>query len=62
MIYESELRELLHDSLKLSALESGGVDNWGWYGEALCDYLENNDSNGFYELADQEMQNYEEVK
>lgn len=33
-----ELIELLADQMKLSALESGGVDNWSWYGESICDY------------------------
>lgn len=33
-----ELVELLRDQMKLSALESGGVDNWSWYGDSICDY------------------------
>lgn len=34
------LVDLIHDSLKLTALESGGVDNWEWYGASICDYME----------------------
>lgn len=34
-----ELAELIESSKKLSALECGGVDNWEWYGESLCDYI-----------------------
>jgi hypothetical protein len=35
-----ELVELLRDQMKLSALESGGVDNWSAYGWAMSDYME----------------------
>ena len=28
------------DSMKLAALERGGVDNWEWYGESLTSYWE----------------------
>lgn len=35
LISEKELRELLIDSERLRRLESGGVDNWDWYYEAL---------------------------
>ena len=61
-ISETDLRDLIYNYLKFAALESGGVDNWDWYGEALHDYLNTNEANGFYDLADQEMQSYEEVK
>lgn len=37
-ISENELESLLRDSHYLRALESGGVDNWGWYGESIYDY------------------------
>ena len=32
--------DLCRDSAKLSALEGGGVDNWSWYYESLCDHYE----------------------
>ena len=41
VVKESELLELLEARLRLAALENGGVDNWEWYGESLCDYLGN---------------------
>lgn len=60
LIDENRLRELLIAEYKLNALETGGVDNWDWYGEALYsdeedgynlnDYEENyleNDLNSF---------------
>ena len=33
-----ELVGLLRDQMTLSALESGGVDNWSWHGDSICDY------------------------
>ena len=41
IVKESELLELLEANLRLAALENGGVDNWEWYGDSLCDYLRN---------------------
>lgn len=35
MITKEELIELLKNDFKLYRLESMGVDNWEWYGEAL---------------------------
>ena len=54
IIREGELRELLHDSLKLMALENGGVDNWENYGISIQEFLaENGDVNGsFYDIVD----------
>lgn len=54
IIREGELRELLHDSLKLMALENGGVDNWENYGISIHEFLaENGDVNGsFYDIVD----------
>lgn len=39
IIDEEELLDLLEQSAVLSALESGGVDNWDWY-EASLENLE----------------------
>ena len=39
IINENRLRELLKAELKLMALEGGGVDNWSWYSDSLCDFL-----------------------
>jgi len=43
-IAEDVLKNMLQDSIKLSYLESGGVDNWDWYGasinEGIDDWLD----------------------
>lgn len=59
-VSESELIELIHDSMKLCALENGGVDNWEWYGASICDFEEANDGE-LYKLARKELENYLEV-
>lgn len=41
IVPEKRLRELLEAEARLNALEWGGVDNWEWYGDSLCDYLRN---------------------
>lgn len=38
-ITQKEYEELLDAQAKLTALESGGVDNWEWYSEAVKYYL-----------------------
>lgn len=40
LISKEELADLIRDSIKLSYLEAGGVDNWIWYDEALTEYNE----------------------
>lgn len=40
IIYESDLRRLIEADLELEALNSGGVDNWGWYGESKSDFIQ----------------------
>ena len=40
LISKEELADLIRDSIKLSQLEAGGVDNWTWYAEALTEYNE----------------------
>ena len=37
-INEEDLKNLLYQAHKLTALESGGVDNWGWYGESISEF------------------------
>lgn len=61
VVYENELRELIHDSLKLMALENGGVDNWEWYGDSLNDFLNRNGEEDFYKMAEKELSNYDEL-
>lgn len=38
-IAEKQLISLYAASMKLEALECGGVDNWNWYGESLRDWI-----------------------
>lgn len=52
MIEKEKLLDLMADSLKLQALEEGGVDNWEWYGEAITQFLDNEDVFDFDELAE----------
>lgn len=40
LISKEELADLIRDSIKLSYLEAGGVDNWTWYDETLTEYNE----------------------
>lgn len=41
MVYitKKELETYIKAYYKLKALESGGVDNWNWYGESVCGFL-----------------------
>lgn len=40
LVPKDELKDLLYDSLKLQALECGGVDNWSWYGDSIRDFID----------------------
>ena len=44
-IKQRKLLDLLEAYFKLAALESGGVDNWEWYGDSLCQYLQEDEMN-----------------
>lgn len=57
IIEETELLELLEHDAILSALESGGVDNWEWYEESLehCE-LPDEDSLVKYPVYSEELQ------
>ena len=44
-IEQRKLLDLLEAYFKLAALESGGVDNWEWYGDSLCQYLREDEMN-----------------
>ena len=52
LIEREKLISLISDSLKLQALESGGVDNWGWYSESLTDFLDEENADSFDEIAE----------
>lgn len=62
-VSESELRELIHDSMIFCALQNGGVDNWEWYSASIHDFLKANGNPGEdeYDLAEKELENYEEL-
>ena len=49
-ISAKEYHELLADSMKLRALEGGGVDNWSAYGWAIGDYLEECKHSNCYDM------------
>ena len=44
-IEQRKLLDLLEAYFKLAALESGGGDNWEWYGDSLCQYLQEDEMN-----------------
>ena len=39
-ISENNLKELLYQANRAYALDGGGVDNWMWAGESVCDFIE----------------------
>ena len=45
IIPKNEFASLLRDSDRLRRLEYGGIDNWEWYGDALCQYLQEDEMN-----------------
>lgn len=49
IVYESELIELIHDSLQLHALDRYGVKNWELYYFSINEYEKENGE--LYELA-----------
>lgn len=51
IVEENLLKELWINDLKLAALESGGVDNWEWYGESINDFLKEQKAENFEELV-----------
>ena len=69
-ISEEDLKYFIECRARLEALESGGVDNWSWYGDANTDYLcdmkeEYNipieEDLDFKDIADREIKEFEEV-
>ena len=39
ILTETEFKKIYRGYLKYLALQSGGVDNWEWYGESLGNFL-----------------------
>lgn len=52
LIEREKLISLISDSLKLQALENGGVDNWEWYSVSLTDFLDEENADDFDEIAE----------
>lgn len=62
-IGKEELLSLIEDSLTLTALESGGVDNWEWYGESIYEFCKNEKVKNIRELAEKDLFfSYKEAK
>ena len=55
-IPKEELLSLIADSERLNALECGGVDNWSYYGESKRDYLKQDGTEDFEELAEKMLE------
>lgn len=55
---EETLINLLKSDAKLEALESGGVDNWSYYGESLYDYADEVCDRKPDELASEAIKRY----
>ena len=62
IVPESALRELIENSNRYEALESGGVDNWSWYCESARDYLRFQEAKDFDELTERDLSQFTEVK
>ena len=67
----TQLEELLARSAYLSALNSGGVDNWSWYYESIGDFInswaKDNNKNpkeewSIDDIAYENLKLYEELK
>ncbi len=68
LVPEQHLRDFIRAWLRLQALESGGVDNWEWYGYSLRDFLESwaretdrdpeDEDLSFDEIVDEDIKEY----
>ena len=61
IISKEHLLSLIEDSITLTALENGGVDNWEWYGGSINDLLKDTKANSIEELAEKDLLCYKEV-
>lgn len=72
LVPKNELIDLLYDSLKLQALECGGVDSWNWYGASIRDFIdaakadynvpEDDDNFDISDMADVDVEGYRTVE
>lgn len=72
IVSKERLLELLKAENELNVLEGDGVDNWSWYMEGRRQYLkegaemygvniDNNEDFDFEDLAELDLQNFEEI-
>lgn len=72
LVPKDELKDLLYDSLRLQALDCGGVDNWDWYGASIGDFIdatkadynvpEDDDDFDISDMADVDVEGYRTVE
>ena len=72
LVPKDELKDLLCDSLRLQALDCGGVDNWDWYGTSIGDFIEaakvdynvpkDDDDFDISDMADVDVEGYRTVE
>lgn len=72
LVPKNELMDLLYDSLKLQALECGGVDSWTWYGDSISDFIDaakadynvpkDDDDFDISDMADVDVEGYRTVE
>lgn len=72
LVPKDELKDLLYDSLRLQALDCGGVDNWTWYGDSIRDFIdaakadynvpEDDDDFDISDMADVDVEGYRTVE
>lgn len=62
IIDELRLKELLATEARYDALESGGVDNWEWYGASIQDYLDLYKANAIYEIVNERINEFKALK
>lgn len=52
------MEEIMEGHLRWCALESGGVDNWEWYGASMKDFLEESNVDSISRLAKEETEEF----
>lgn len=71
LVPKDELKDLLYDSLRLQALDCGGVDNWDWYGASIRDFIDaakadynvpEDDDFNISDMADVDVEGYRTVE
>lgn len=61
ILSEKQLEKLLMDSLKFSALDIGGVDNWIGYSDSLYNFLKDEEIDNYEKLVERIIKNYPEL-